>query len=372
MKIHGFDHVEYYVEDLEKTTEGLCGSYGFRLAGRSVAATGLRGDPGGRPSGPAPRSILLRHGRVKMLVTAPGAADDAVAAYLSRHGDGIAVIAFATDNVRQAFDDIVAAGGKGLAAPSFEKSGPERVGTALVGGFGDVTHKLVERTSTGGEFAPGFIEMEPDAGEQAANQLMSELDHVAVCLPAGKLDRTVCFYRDVFGLAQIYDERIEVGTQAMASKVVQDHDGLVTFTLIEPDTTREPGQIDDFLRAHDGAGVQHLAFRTPDIATAVRVIASRGVEFLVAPAGYYQALEGRLGKLAIPIDVLRGLNVLADRDRWGQMFQIFARSTHERRTFFFELIERQGALTFGTRNIRALYEALEDTRTGVTSLTSRS
>jgi len=44
------------------------------------------------------------------------------------------------------------------------------------------------------------------------------------------------------------------------------------------------------------------------------------------------------------------------------MFQIFARSTHRRRTFFIELIERQGALTFGSRNIRALYEALEDTR----------
>ena len=37
MKIHGFDHVEYYVEDLEKSAEGLCGSYGFRLAGRSAA-----------------------------------------------------------------------------------------------------------------------------------------------------------------------------------------------------------------------------------------------------------------------------------------------------------------------------------------------
>jgi len=355
MKIHGFDHVEYYVEDLEKAAEGLCGSYGFRLAGRSVASSG-------------PRSVLLRHGHVKMLVTAPGTADDAVAAYLSRHGDGVAIIAFATDDVRQTFDDIVAAGGNGLAAPSFAESGRERVGTALVGGFGDVTHKLVERTSPDGEFAPGFIEMEPGSCGEVADELLSELDHVAVCLPAGELDRTVCFYRDVFGLAQIYDERIEVGTQAMLSKVVQDHDGLVTFTLIEPDTDLEPGQIDDFLRAHDGAGVQHLAFRTPDIATAVAAFAGRGVEFLVAPAGYYPALEGRLGKLAIPLDVLRELNVLADRDRWGQMFQIFARSTHERRTLFFELIERQGALTFGTRNIRALYEALEDTRTGVTPL----
>lgn len=352
MKIHGFDHVEYYVDDLEKTAEGLCGSYGFRLAGRSSASSGQR-------------SVLLRHGQIRLLVTAPARADDAVAAYLSRHGDGISMIAFATDDVRQTYDDVVAAGGKGLAAPSFATAGRERVGTALVGGFGDVTHKLIERTDPDGEFAPGLIEAEPGGAEATGRELLSELDHVAVCLPAGQLDRTVCFYRDVFGLAQIYDERIEVGTQAMASKVVQDHDGLVTFTLIEPDTTLEPGQIDDFLKTHDGAGVQHLAFRTPDIATAIRTISARGVEFLVAPAGYYQALEGRLGKLAIPIDVLRELNVLADRDRWGQMFQIFARSVHERRTLFFELIERQGALTFGTRNIRALYEALEDTRTGL-------
>jgi 4-hydroxymandelate synthase len=208
------------------------------------------------------------------------------------------------------------------------------------------------------------------AGEDhpaGTESLLDVLDHVAVCLPAGTLDETVAFYRDVFALAQIYDERIEIGTQAMLSKVVQDDAAQVTFTLIEPDVTREPGQIDDFLLGHGGAGVQHLAFRTADIGAAVRTFSARGVEFLVAPAGYYQALEGRLGKLAIPLAELSELNVLADRDRWGQMFQIFARSTHERNTLFFELIERKGALTFGSRNIRALYEALEDTRAGLTT-----
>ena len=34
----------------------------------------------------------------------------------------------------------------------------------------------------------------------------------------------------------------------MNSLVVQSPSGLVTFTLIEPDTTRRPGQIDDFLQ----------------------------------------------------------------------------------------------------------------------------
>jgi 4-hydroxymandelate synthase len=137
----------------------------------------------------------------------------------------------------------------------------------------------------------------------------------------------------------------------------------VTFTLIEPDITREPGQIDQFLASHGGAGVQHVAFRTADIAAAIRTLSGRGVQFLTAPAGYYRMLEGRLGAVAIPVEILQELNVLADRDRWGQMFQIFTRSTHERRTLFFELIERRGALTFGSRNIKALYEALEVQRT---------
>lgn len=352
MKINGFDHVEYYVGDLAASAAALCDGYGFGVAGRSPTASGQH-------------SVLLRHGQIRLLLTEPTADDDRVAAFLAKHGDGIAVIAFATDDVTQAFTDVISAGGEPLASPVFATSGDERVGTALVAGFGDVTHRLVERSDPDGEFAPGFIEMAPGARGRVADPatMLDLLDHVAVCLPAGHLSRTVEFYRNVFGLAQIYDERIEVGDQAMASKVVQDHDSRITFTLIEPDTKRERGQIDEFLQAHDGAGVQHLAFRTADITAAVRAISARGVEFLVAPAGYYQALEGRLGRLAIPIDELRELNVLADRDRWGQMFQIFARSTHERRTFFIELIERQGALTFGSRNIRALYEALEDTRT---------
>jgi 4-hydroxymandelate synthase len=359
MKIHGFDHVEYYVADLPKMSAVLCDAYGFRIAGRSASTSDSH-------------SVLLRQGQIRLLLTTPMTPDDAAAHYLRKHGDGVGVIAFSTDDVDAAFASVVAAGGTALAPPSFavtdSETGYGRVGTAAVAGFGDVVHKLVERSDPDGEFAPGLVEMEPgELGHiDAGSSLLQLLDHVAVCVPAGELDSTVAFYRDVFGLAQIYDERIEIGTQAMISKVVQDDAAQVTFTLIEPDVTREPGQIDDFLLAHGGAGVQHLALRTGDIIGAVSTISALGVEFLVAPAGYYHVLEQRLGKLEIPLAELRDANVLADTDRWGQMFQIFARSTHERHTFFFELIERKGALTFGSRNIKALYEALEDTRAGVT------
>jgi 4-hydroxymandelate synthase len=349
MKINGVDHVEYYTADLAQTSMALCEAFGFRVAGRSGPVPGTAGS----------HSLLLRQGQIQLLLTATTSPDDQVSRYLRRHGDGVAVIAFGTDDVSQTFADVVAAGATPVASPAFHAAGQGQIGTAVVRGFGDVLHRLVQRDGDGTGFSPGTVVPEPAEPEPAQTPL-ELLDHIAACLPAGDLDRTVAFYRDVFGLEQIYDERIEVGTQAMLSKVVQDHNARVTFTLIEPDVTREPGQIDEFLRAHGGPGVQHLAFRTDDIAAAVRAISGRGVEFLVAPGGYYQALGARLGPLAIPIEVLRELNVLADTDRWGQMFQIFARSTHERHTFFIELIERKGALTFGSRNIKALYEALDD------------
>ncbi|HKT00984.1 MAG TPA: VOC family protein, partial [Rugosimonospora sp.] len=197
---------------------------------------------------------------------------------------------------------------------------------------------------------------EPDAG------LLDAVDHVALCVPGADLVSTVDWYARVFGFRQIFEERVEVGAQAMDSRVVQSPSGAVTVTIVAPDASACPGQLDDFLRAHDGAGVQHLALSTPDIVGAVRALGERGVAFLATPDSYYDGIKERLGEVDLSIDALRAGNILVDRDHWGEMFQIFTRSTVERGTFFFELIERHGALTFGSNNIRALYEAKERAR----------
>ena len=122
---------------------------------------------------------------------------------------------------------------------------------------------------------------------------------------------------------------------------------------------RRPGQIDDFLSWHAGAGVQHIAFRTHDIIKAVGTFSDRGVGFLSTPGTYYDELAQRLDHTDVPLDQLRKHSVLVDQDHWGQMYQIFTQSMHIRRTLFLELIERHGALTFGSSNIKALYEAKE-------------
>ena len=355
MKIQGIDHIEFYVGDLRRWADQLCTAFGFLVHGRGGPDTGL----------PGQRSLLLRHGQAQILLTAALAPGHPAAAYVRRHGDGVAAIALRTDDVPAAFARAVARGTEARAWPSFRESSGCLVGTASVSGFGDVVHRLVERAGPGDEFAPGAIQMTPPGPGQAAG-LFQAIDHIAVCLPAGQLAGTVRLYQDAFGLGETFDERIEVGGQAMLSKVVQDPSSEVTLTLIEPDLSRDPGQIGEFLAAHRGAGVQHVALRTSDISAAVRILAGRGVDFLTTPPDYYESLEGRLGALMIPAARLQELNILADSDRFGQMFQIFARSTHERRTFFFELIERRGALTFGSGNIRALYEALERHRAAAT------
>lgn len=339
MSILGIDHVEFYVADLRAAAAALCRDFGFEHAGPYSLSEGTR--PGGR-------SVLLRQGTIALVLTAADAPGHPAADYVRRHGDGVASIAFRTSDVTTAFDKAIRGGARPIAAPVFTGHAGERIGLAVVSGFGDVTHPLIERAGP----ASG-----PGAGTRPAG-MFQVLDHVAICLRSGQIDATVRLYGDAFGFAHVFDERIEVNGQAMISKVVQDETGAATFTLIEPDPALDPGQIDEFLDRHGGAGVQHLALRTADIAHAVRTLSSRGVKFLAAPGDYYRRLESRLGALAIPVEVLREVNVLADRDKWGQLFQIFTRSAHERGTFFIELIERQGALTFGSGNIRALYEAL--------------
>jgi 4-hydroxymandelate synthase len=345
MPTTGFDHLEFYVGDARQAAYYLCHAFGFEICGQGGPQSGLTDQ----------RSLLLRHGDVRIVLTTGLAADHAATEYVRRHGDGVANVALSTDDAAAAFAEYVARGARPISPPTRYERGDTSVVMATVSGFGDVAHHLVQRE--GEDFLPGAFEPEPGAGDD--DGLLKVIDHIAIVVPAGELATTSQFYCDVFGFGETFTEYIEVGGQGMDSKVVQSPTRAITFTLIEPDTTRRRGQIDDFLEWHAGAGVQHVAFRTDDIVTAVREFGARGVGFLQTPGTYYDTLEDRLGHINVAVKDLRELGILVDTDHWGQMYQIFTQSMHVRRTLFLELIERQGALTFGSSNIKALYEAKE-------------
>ncbi|MDX6741623.1 VOC family protein [Actinocorallia sp. A-T 12471] len=313
------DHIRIYTADLAEAAA--------RYAGYGLAELSRAAEPGAR-------SVMLGRGGVRLLLTEPGSADHPGTAYLDRHGEGVADIALAVADPGAAYREAVARGAT-----------PVRPGT--IEGFGDVAHTFTRRAPTPQPGEPGDLEL---------------VDHFAVCVPAGGMRPAIERYGRTLGFDLVFTERITVGGQAIETKAIQNHG--VTFTLIEPDTSREPGQIDAFLERHGGPGVQHVAFTTADIVNAVLRCRERGVEFLETPAEYYRLLHDRLDVGRHPLTDLRRLSILADADHDGQLFQIFTRTAHPRETLFFELIERLGARTFGGGNIRALYEAVELHRAG--------
>src|SRR5690606_17666122 len=103
------------------------------------------------------------------------------------------------------------------------------------------------------DFLPGGIDLltpDPELGDAFLN----ECDHLALCVGRGELEPTVAFYRDVFGFSEIFEERVEVGDQAMDSKVVQSESRRITLTIVSPDQRTRTGQLEDFLRANGGPG----------------------------------------------------------------------------------------------------------------------
>ncbi|WP_194890951.1 4-hydroxyphenylpyruvate dioxygenase [Catenulispora pinisilvae] len=347
-------HVELHVEDLDAWRDVFTDRYGLRPAG--VAGSAEQGF----------RSVALIGGRAVVVLTEALTDDHPCTAYVLSHGPGVADIAMRTADVDAVFASAVAAGAPAVAEPH---DGPDGVRTATIRAFGDVTHTfLYGEPTTDAVLPPGFspISGAPGAAAPEPDNApgLHTMDHFAVCVPNRSLDQTIDFYTTALGFQQTFEERIIVGSQAMDSKVVQSRSGSVTFTILEPDVNCAPGQIDQFIKDHGGAGVQHIAFATDDIVHAVESMRHLGVEFLKTPGTYYDLLPNRFVPAGHPIAELRAAGILVDEDHGGELFQLFTRSTHPRRTLFFEVIERAGARLFGSNNIKALYEAVELEQSG--------
>ncbi|MFE4335516.1 4-hydroxyphenylpyruvate dioxygenase [Streptomyces sp. NPDC056831] len=337
MTVQDVSHVELYTRHAPTAVDYFVSGMGFTRVADSVESDRS--------------SILLRQGKTRLVVTSgPG-----TTRFLDHHGDGIADIAFTCDDVTATRDAAVAASARSLGLSH---------GRPVVSGFGDVTHTLLPHaTAATAEPPPGRRWVPTTPAPQVTQEgPVRLLDHIAVCVEGHRLTEYADFYESAFGMSRYSSEYVAVGDQAMDSIVVRSDSGHVTFTLVAPDPSKEPGQLDAFLERNGGAGAQHLAFLVDEIIPAVRYMRGNGTEFLSTPDSYYDVLAERITGMREEVAQLRATQVLADRDDWGYLLQLFSRSPYERNTLFFELIQRQGSRGFGSANIRALYEAVERDR----------
>jgi 4-hydroxyphenylpyruvate dioxygenase len=141
--------------------------------------------------------------------------------------------------------------------------------------------------------------------------------------------------------------------------VVSNGNGYIKFPINEPAKGKKPSQIDEYLDFYKGPGVQHIAVATDDIIATVGQMRENGVDFLLVPETYYEDVPTRVGKINENLDDIKRLNILVDRDEDGYLLQIFTKPIQDRPTVFFEIIQRNGATSFGKGNFKALFEAIE-------------
>ncbi|HLG59852.1 MAG TPA: 4-hydroxyphenylpyruvate dioxygenase [Vicinamibacterales bacterium] len=342
--VYGVDYVEIYVSNCRQAAYYYRTALGFTMIGQVA-----QDDAGGR------RSIALQQGDIRLILTSPITPSSEVAEHIYRHGEGIKDVALAVTDAERVFDHAVAAGASPLAFPTTRQLPRATIRTAKIGTCGNLVHTLVERPAGSIYEWPGVVTGRPRG---TPNTGLVDIDHLALAVGAGELEPHVDFYISALGFEETHQENVTTEYSAMRSKVVQSPNGRVRFPIMEPAPGRRRSQIDSYVNAHQGPGVQHLALRSNDIVSSVAMLADV-IDFLPTPDAYFDSLPARVGDLAGELKALRHYGILADRDATGLLLQVFTKPIGARPTLFLEVIERRGAEGFGGGNIKALFEAVE-------------
>ncbi|MFJ6128967.1 4-hydroxyphenylpyruvate dioxygenase [Streptomyces griseoviridis] len=353
--VKGMDAVVFAVGNAKQAAHYYSTAFGMRLVAYSGPENGSR----------ETASYVLENGSARFVLASvikPATPwGEFLARHVAEHGDGVVDLALEVPDARRAFAHAVERGARPLVEPHEVKDEHGTVVLAAIATYGETRHTLVERTGYTGPYLPGFTAASPIAA-QPARRTFQAIDHCVGNVELGRMNEWVAFYNNVMGFTNMKEfvgDDIATEYSALMSKVVADGTLKVKFPINEPAVAKKKSQIDEYLEFYGGAGVQHIALNTNDIVETVRTMREAGVQFLDTPDSYYDTLGEWVGDTRVPVDTLRELKILADRDEDGYLLQIFTKPVQDRPTVFFELIERHGSLGFGKGNFKALFEAIE-------------
>ena len=177
-----------------------------------------------------------------------------------------------------------------------------------------------------------------------------------------EMNEVAGFYRDVMGFDQLVsfdDKDISTEYTALQSVVMANDNMRIKFPINEPAKGLKKSQIEEYLDFYIGPGPQHVAMATNDIIKTISLLKDRGVDFLYVPDEYYNTVGERVGEITEDMEKLKRHKILIDRDDKGYLLQLFTKPVQDRPTFFFEIISRKGAESFGKGNFKALFESIE-------------
>ena len=248
---------------------------------------------------------------------------------------------------------VVANGGE----PITGKADSKAVDAPVVKGIGDCMLYLVDRYGDRGSMYGDFL---PVQGAEANPRGfgLTFIDHLTHNLYFGNMQKWSDYYERLFNFREIRYFDIKGAKTGLVSKAMTAPDGVVRIPLNESSDPKS--QINEYLDAYKGEGIQHIACFTDDIYSTVEAMRAEGIEFLDTPDTYFEVIDQRVPNHGEDVARLAKNKILIDADaetKQRKLLQIF--TTNAIGPIFFEIIQRKGNEGFGEGNFQALFESIE-------------
>jgi 4-hydroxyphenylpyruvate dioxygenase len=330
------DHIHFYVEDAIAQAGWFTKTMGCQSL-LSVANAHTRME-------------VLRNGSIYFVLSSPITQSSPVFNYLRHHPAGVIDVALNVEDI-----ETILAKTAFVGEPTSFPCLCGHLKWAKVSGWGDLTHTLIENTSSfsfceamasrmsaenGAEpSAISIAKTKPSEIDPAS--IFTQIDHVVLNVPAGALQKTVDWYCNLFDFQVQQTFNIQTQYSGLRSRVLKSADRKIYFNINEP--TSASSQIQKFLEANRGSGIQHIALRTENIVQAVAELRQRGLGFLSVPGAYYTQLKQKLmpmlRNLLKPTELaeLETHCILADvseAESASLLLQIFTQPIFKEPTFF--------------------------------------
>jgi 4-hydroxyphenylpyruvate dioxygenase len=298
--------------------------------------------------------LLYRQGDINFIVNAePGSFAQAFARV---HGPSICAIAFRVKDAAAAMHTVVEQGAWQVEA----HPGPMELNIPAIKGIGDSLIYLVDRYQGNGSGVSIYdIDFVPFAGidQRPRGAGLTAIDHLTHNVHRGRMDEWSSFYERLFNFREIRYFDIEGKLTGLKSKAMTSPCGKIRIPINE--SSDDKSQIQEYLVAYHGEGIQHVALGTADIYETVEALRKRDVAFQETPSTYYDLLPTRLPGHKEDVSRLARNHILIDgapaKDE--MLLQIFTQTVIG--PIFFEIIQRKGNEGFGEGNFRALFESIE-------------
>ena len=352
--IRAYDYVEFYVGSAKMVAYWYAKALGMRITGYSGPETGQRDR----------MSYYLTQNKLKIVITSALQPDCyEITSFITQHGDGVKRWSIDVDDVEKIFDHAVKQGAVIVQKPTRSENEHGFITEAAIRLFDDTELVFINRDHYQHIFKPGYDQPIQDITLDAVDPKLLGIDHIVGNVRENEMDQWAEYFNKTLDFETFVDfKKGDIGTQysALLSKVVRSEHSTIKNPINEPYEGVKKSQIEEYLEQYYGSGVQHIAIQTTNIVHTISALRKNGVEFLLVPDTYYEAMRKRSDiNISENIDDLQALKILYDTDSEGYLLQLFTKPIGDRPTFFFEFIQREGCKGFGKGNFQALFEAIE-------------